>query len=560
MAALAALMLLAGADPSAATGQWQVIISGGHEDWSAEREWPADSVGWAARHALHLLQQDGFLFAAIATEDSAANRVEISKGEQGRVGQVFLEGVTALDAAAMSTWLSQQAGQPLTADTLEGLIAAILDQYARQGYHLTTAAIRAIVPATPPEVDVVIGITEQPRPKLSHIQVTGAQRTHVGVLHHIARLVPTQPLLDYNPARIRTRLERSGLFARVDSVGLFLSADSMLIMHVSAVEASPGSFDLALGYERTAGGSGALVGSGHLTLQNLFGEARQLAITLHRLPGQVSRINMMAADPYLFGLPLGLAAEFRGLQQDSTFSKRDYQLELGYELDGGAQLFGLVSREVTRPGLNGLTVLDGRQRVPVAAATLAGAGIRIRQVDHRYNPTQGYVVEMAIESGFKHAEGEVVRADTVREYRKLRLARLSAHTRVYMPHGQRRILVTGGEVRLLHAKEFDESDLFRFGGAASLRGYDEDRFRSPLVARLLLEYRYTFDTLTYGFVFADLGYVDASRTREGLKGLYPGFGVGFQLNTQAGLISLTLAANSEDPAAVRAHVRLSLGL
>ena len=506
------------------------------------------------------MQREGFLFAAITREDSAAYRVEISKGEQGRLGQVILEGVTVLDAAAMAAWLPQRAGQPLTADTLEVLITAILDQYARQGYHLTTAAISAIVPVTPPEMKVIIRITEQPRPNLSHIQMVGAERTHPGVLHHIAGMVPMQPLLDYDPARIRTRLESSGLFAQVDSVGLLLAADSSLIVEVSAVEASPGSFDLALGYERSASGSGALVGSGHLTLQNLFGGARELAITLHRLPGQVSRINAMAADPYIFGLPLRLAAGFRGLQQDSTFSKRDYRLELGYELDRATQLFSLVSREVTRPGLSGLAVLDGRQRIPVATATLAGAGLRIRQVDQRYNPTRGYVVEMAVESGFKHAEGEVVRADTVREQRKLRLARLTARTRVYLPHGQRRVLVTGGEFRLLHAREFDESDLFRFGGAASLRGYDEDRFRSPLVARLLLEYRYTFDALTYGFVFADLGYVDASRTKEAYRGVYPGFGAGFQLNTQAGLISLTLAANSEDPAAVRAHVRLSLGL
>jgi len=44
------------------------------------------------------------------------------------------------------------------------------------------------------------------------------------------------------------------------------------------------------------------------------------------------------------------------------------------------------------------------------------------------------------------------------------------------------------------------------------------------------------------------------------KACIPDSGWGSELNTQAGLISLTLAANSEDPAAVRAHVRLSLGL
>lgn len=557
---LAAYMLAVSLGPSAVLGQWHVAIAGGHEPWPAHRQWPADSVAWAVGEALHLLQQDGFLFAALDQVDSAAYRVEISKGEQSRLRHLILEGITVLDSAALAEPLLMQPGQPLTANTLETLVEAILDQYARQGYHLTTAAIEALVPAASPQVDVIIRITERPRPNLSHVEITGAERTRAGVLYHITGLAPQEPLADYDPARIRSRLEGSGLFTRVDSIGLHLGADSSLILRVGAVESSAGVFDLALGYERSSSGSGALVGSGHLALRNLFGGARTLAVTLHRLPGQISRINVAAADPYILGLPLGLAVEFRGLQQDSTFSKRDYRLELGYELDWGAQLFSLVSHEVTRPGLSGLTVQDGRQRVPVGNATLAGAGLRIRQVDHRYNPTRGYVVEMAVESGFKNTDGEVVRADTLREQRRLRLARLSLWTRVYLSHGQRRIFVSGGDVRLLHASEFDESDLFRFGGATSLRGYDEDRFRSPLVARMLLEYRYIIDALTYGFVFADLGYIDASRTKEAYRGLYPGFGAGFQLKTQAGLISLTLAVNAENPTAVRAHVQLSLGL
>ena len=541
-------------------GQWRVAITEGHEMWDPDRLWPADSVNWAVERALHVLQKDGYLFATVHMTDSMAQSVEINQGERGRVGKLMLEGVKEFDPKSLVNKLPIRQGQPLTSNTLEEMLSLILDQYANEGYHLTAATIQALLPAEPPVLDVNIRVSEQPRPRLTRMEVTGAIRTRSGLLYRIAGLRAGEPLMDYDPVQVRSRLESSGLFTYVDSVDLHIDADSSLIMNVHAEEASPGAFDLALGYERSSSGAGALVGSGHLSLRNMFGGARNVEIALHRLPGQISRINVTAIDPYVVGLPLSVGAEFRGLQQDSTFGKRDYRLEVGYLMDPSTQLFGLVSRELTRPGLTGLAVQGGRQRIPVASATLAGAGLRIRQVDHRYNPTRGYVLEMVVESGFKNTDGQVVRADTVSEQRRLNLSRLTARARLYRPHGRRRVMVTGGDFQLLHAKEFDETDLFRFGGASSLRGYDEDRFRSPFVTRILLEYRYVFEAPTYGFAFVDVGYVDARRTQEAYAGLYPGFGAGFQLNTQAGLISFTLAANAEDPAAVRAHIRLSLGL
>ena len=82
-------------------------------------------------------------------------------------------------------------------------------------------------------------------------------------------------------------------------------------------------------------------------------------------------------------------------------------------------------------------------------------------------------------------------------------------------------MVLGGETYLLRSDEMDESDLFRFGGATTLRGYDEERFRVPFATRLLAEYRYLVDSTSYGGVFFDLGFVDERH----IRGFHPGFGL-----------------------------------
>ena len=117
--------------------------------------------------------------------------------------------------------------------------------------------------------------------------------------------------------------------------------------------------------------------------------------------------------------------------------------------------------------------------------------------------------------------------------------------------------------RVVASKDFDTSDLFRLGGAQSLRGYDEDRFRGRLVSRSLVEYRYLFERQSYGYLFFDLGYVDRPETPElaAMREFYPGYGLGMQFETGIGLINTSLALSTQDnPSQAKVHVGLSLGL
>lgn len=543
-----------------ARAQWQLLADGESVPWVTTQTWPADSVHTAALHALHMLQQDGYLFARIDSQNAALKRIYATRGERALVGRIDFVGASRLDPLALQQSMPLASGIPLTASTLDASVRAVLEVYVAAGYHFASVAVAALTPSTLPYVDVTLSIEEGKQPPLLRVELAGATRTRAGFVRRTTGLVSMLPLLAFDAERLRMRLEATGAFESVGMPRLLSEGDTSIVVRVPVREAPPGTFDLALGYERANSGRGALVGSGNLKLRNLFGQGRILELALHRAPGQVSKINVQASDPFIIGMPLSLLVQFRGLQQDSTFGKRDYTLELGYWLDQSMQFVASVTREITRPGLTGLTVVDGHQRIPVATATLAGAGIRIRQVDHGLSPRRGYQIEMMAESGYKDTDGTVVRADTTREMQRHRQRRLRAQGRVYVPVGRRQSIVTGGEARLMRSREIDESDLFRFGGATSLRGYDEERFRAPFVARLLLEYRYFLDEVTYGFLFSDLGFVDARRAPAATADWYPGFGLGFQLDTDVGVISLTLAANSENPTTVRAHIGVSLGL
>ena len=153
--------------------------------------------------------------------------------------------------------------------------------------------------------------------------------------------------------------------------------------------------------------------------------------------------------------------------------------------------------------------------------------------------------------------------DTLRERESLDQERLTGFVRAFVPTLRRQTFVAGLDGAVLQSNAYDEADLFRLGGATSLRGYDEDRFRGRLTARTLAEYRYLLDRRSYAFVFFDLGYVETPELgeAEARRELFPGYGFGVQFATDLGLVVASYAVNPEDGFAQgRVHAGLSFGL
>ena len=109
------------------------------------------------------------------------------------------------------------------------------------------------------------------------------------------------------------------------------------------------------------------------------------------------------------------------------------------------------------------------------------------------------------------------------------------------------MLVTGADARVLLSPEYDRSDLFRFGGATTLRGYDEDRFLGRIVGRALVEYRILIDAVSYAYAFFDGGYVDRPATpdAQAAADIRPGYGMGVRFRTAAGIVNVSAALNPE---------------
>ena len=100
----------------------------------------------------------------------------------------------------------------------------------------------------------------------------------------------------------------------------------------------------------------------------------------------------------------------------------------------------------------------------------------------------------------------------------------------------------------LHSDDYIISELYRFGGINSIRGFNETSLQANLFTSLLTEYRYVLAPGLYAHSIIDYGYFrDESReTTSENSGSLLGLGVGIGFLTKTGLFNLIYANGSTD--------------
>lgn len=564
------------AAPAASAGEvrWR-LVTAGSEPISLDVRHPVDSLAAVVDTYLLGMRRQGHLYARLdsAVVEPTPSGTEVllyyRPGPAVLVHSVEVLGARAIPAATIDRLLETRPGRPLDASVLERDLEAILDAYDAAGRPLAQVTVDSLslAAAEPPSMRLVLRVEEGGAVTLRRLELPGATRTRAGIGARLAGVRPGALLTAYDPEDVRRGLQESGLFEEVGMPELVAEGDSGVVLRVPVEEADPGTFDLVLGYLPAEGGSGGrVVGNGHLELHNPVGMGRQLAVRLRRMPGQVSAFEAEGSDPFVAGLPIRLDLRFAGMQQDSTFGKHAYGLEAAYRLGRRVQLGVSLSRELTRPGNGGMAWIGGRQRVARAGAAFAGVTASYRSLDRPRAPSRGSWLRLRVETGRKEGRYTgLVDGDTAITEIDLRQLRVRAESRLYRPLWRRHIFVAGADAALLVSDAYDRSDLFRFGGATTLRGYDEERFLGRAVGRALAEYRVPIDRESYAFLFLDVGYVDTpSVGQEGIRaarGVHPGYGMGLQFGTNLGLVNVSAAFNPSDgPTAARIHAGLSFGL
>lgn len=453
-------------------------------------------------------------------------------------------------------------GMAFTSELIRELSSHWLSELGMEGYILGELRIDEIlINREECSVQLRATVLTGDRVTVHGVRFEGIQRNDTEYLRRVSGIRTGETITPALFERGRRNLTNSGLFDGVsDGEIIFVDGEPHVLYIVD--EQQLNFFDGLIGYVPDATGSGNIAGYGDILLRNTVAEGNILDLRYEQLQPLVSKLNVRAEQNFLGGFPVRLGAALNFTQQDSSYLVRNLELNSGYRIFPGFEITGHIRAERSTVSEE----LIGTQRAEAlnSRANFYGLGFNIRNTNRFRVPTRGYDGRVMFERGRRFINDDrLVDGDQLSFTQTI----LRGDLRGYIPLGNRPVLAPRIQGMFMESSEFLITDLFRFGGAESLRGFREDQFRGSAVAWGELEGRYMLDRNSFLFLFGAYGIYNRPQlineetrqfaTVENLTSL--GFGLAFQ--SPLGIIKFSYAITpDEDLANGKVHVGITTGL
>jgi len=474
--------------------------------------------------------------------------LEVKEGRRSVVGSISCSGQQQLTEAAILDQFEVRPGDPLDAGLLEQDIEALLTRYEKLGFPLARCEVQTLESRGGEQADsllLLLKIDEGQRVKIEEIRVAGNRETKASVVVRETRLNPGEM---YNPEKvnaIRTRLNRLNIFASVAEPQLYMR-DTTGGLLITVQEGNTNTFDGVVGYVpgEAPSQSGYFTGLVSVGMRNLFGSGRKLNVRWQREDRYSQELGFRYIEPWIFGAPVNVGGGFLQRQQDSSYVQRTIDgaadLMLSEELSVGL----LVRSEDVIPSIDSSHVSSSRQ-----SSTLAlGANILYDTRNDLYSPTSGARYRIEYSYGNKTLAQEA--SHTIQNSGKSPVQKLLVDLDFFIPVFARQVVAFGLHGYEVRGNDIQESDMFRFGGARTLRGYRENQFLGSRVAWTNAEYRFLLGRRSFLFGFLDSGYyfrpADPEQGTPAADGFKYGYGLGLRTDTPLGNISVSFALGQGD--------------
>lgn len=508
------------------------------------------------------LQQTGYLEATVdsITADTDATQFWITPNCQYRLDVLDLILPPNISEEQILFSADRYSGRIFTGDLTSIIAGSLLSALEEEGFLMAEFSIVLVErDRSTCTIQLKAEIDAKEQFRAAGVRFEGVTRNNPDFLKQVTGIREGDRITTALLERGRRNLLNSELFIDVSEGELiFVNGEPFVLYEVD--EQQLNFFDGLIGYVPTATGGGQLAGYGDILLRNALADGNRLELRYEQLEPLVSKLNVEAEQRYIAGLPFRAGGGFWFTQQDSSYLERNVRLTSGYELFTGFELLGSVRN--TR--VSASDTIERESAGLDTRATFFGLGFRVVKLDRIFIPRSGYDFTLMLESGRQYINDSRYPDNLDRSFRQT-IFRGSA--KGYYQLGNRQVLASGVHGYLIESPQFLITDLIRFGGTESIRGYREDQFRASAMVWGDVELRYLLDRNSYLFAFGAYGYYERPqlvleetnrlRTQSDLKSL--GFGVAFQ--SPIGVIKFSYAISPEDDLSNgKVHIGIRTGI
>lgn len=296
-----------------------------------------------------------------------------------------------------------------------------------------------------------------------------------------------------------------------------------------------------------------ITGELNLNLVNPFGKGEEIILNWEKLESSTQKLDVGLMYPYLFKTNLGMDADFGLYKKDSTFLslKTGIGLRLFLSYDDYIKAYYRYKSSARIGDDEALALSVNYADVK---SNIFGASYYLNELDYKFNPGKGVKLNLFAGAGFKNITDAKNVVDSLNLNTDNRTLEVEAglDLDLYFPIYRNFVFHFGNVTRYLDQfaddnKEsvFFENELYRFGGAKSLRGFDESIFFASIYSIQNVEIKYLFEQNSAFYIFWNGAYYYKNVVQNITEDFPWGFGIGLDFETNAGVFSISYALGKQ---------------
>ncbi|QMU63689.1 MAG: hypothetical protein GKR88_04910 [Flavobacteriaceae bacterium] len=264
--------------------------------------------------------------------------------------------------------------------------------------------------------------------------------------------------------------------------------------------------------------SGELLFNGMLDLKlnNILNGGEHLSILWNSVGNERQAFFFKTNIPYIFDSKLSPELQFDLYKQDSTFLNTSFHAKLSYKINN---ISGISFNYSDRTS-NNLKEDITNNAVEAFDNSLYGVGYHYKNATFKYTQTAMTTLYVEVLFGTRNSVVLPTEKQTKFHMEFSKLFVLNSRNQYYLKN----------ETGVLISDSFLNNEVYRIGGANSIRGFNEQSIFTPQYSFFNLEYRYLTSATSYLYSISDIGVAKKiNNTYETLLGL--GIGYLTTLNT-----------------------------
>ena len=289
------------------------------------------------------------------------------------------------------------------------------------------------------------------------------------------------------------------------------------------------SFDGLVNFSSKENGKGLLLnGNLDLKLNNTFNTGEKFEIIWNKVSDEKTDFKINSYVPYILNSKFSTTLEFYLYREDSTFINTNFELKTDYSINQKSHASILYSSEKS----NYLLDISNNDLASYSNYFI-GLGYELKKssTSNLYKYKNGLNLNLTI--GKRKTDTESINQ---LKFHFSAFANVQINNRGY--------LNIKNESGLLTSKNYLLNELFRIGGANSIRGYNEQSIFTNGYSFSNIEFRYSLDTSSYLYSITDLGVYKENTTNKIKKLLGIGAGYRFRINNNLVNLGYVISTNS----------------